>query len=121
MANIIYTAAGKKTSKKNPAILNLTIVGDNGETADLVLNYTKANGWLPAEDASTDALLLAASVLRHNQPWGNELLQKFINAHYVLKTSWNYDSALLSWMKHQAEWKFSHPMGTEIAKWVSAK
>jgi hypothetical protein len=24
-------------------------------------------------------------------------------------------------MKHQAEWKFSHPMGTEIAKWVSAK
>ena len=121
MANIIYSAAGKKNSKKNPAILNLTIVGDNGESADLVLNYTKANGWLPAEDASTDALLLAASVLRHNQPWGNELLQKFINAHYVLKTSWNYDSALYSWMKHQAEWKFFHPMGTEIAKWVSAK
>ena len=37
MANISYIAAGKKNSKKNPAIMTLNIALDCGETVSLDL------------------------------------------------------------------------------------
>ena len=117
MANIIYTAAGKKTSKKNPAVLNLTIVGDNGETADLVLNYTKANGWLPAEDASSRAVYLYCVYVSHDRCWTDTLLQNFINANYVIKTSWNRESSTLRWMECYAQWRYSLNENDEVIVW----
>ena len=44
MANISYTATGKKNSKKNPAIMVLTITTDNGESVQVKMEYTKKYG-----------------------------------------------------------------------------
>ena len=52
MATISYTAAGRKNSKKNPAIINLTITSDNGEVVEVKIEYTKKYGWTPSAETS---------------------------------------------------------------------
>ena len=117
MANISYIAAGKKNSKKNPAKLTLNIHLDCGETVSLDVLYKKGEGWLPAEDASSRAVYLYCVYVTHDRCWTDVLLQNFINANYVIKTSWNRESSTLRWMECYAQWRYSLNENDEVIVW----
>ena len=117
MANISYIAAGKKNSKKNPAKLTLNIHLDCGETVSLDLLYKKGEGWLPAEDASARAVYLYCVYVTHDRCWTDSLLQNFINANYVIKTSWNREASTLRWLECYSQWRYSLNENDEVIMW----
>ena len=117
MANISYIAAGKKNSKKNPAKLTLNIHLDCGETVSLDVLYKKGEGWLPAEDASARAVYLYCVYVTHDRCWTDVLLQNYINANYVIKTSWNRESSTLRWMECYSQWRYSLNENDEVIVW----
>jgi hypothetical protein len=121
MTTITYTATGKKNSKKNPAIMNLNIVLDCGEEVSLNLEYTKENGWMPAEDASSRAVYLYCAFVTNDRMWNNKSLQKYINCYFNSVTSWNKSAAQMNWVAAWGDWKYTENKGNEVIVWGLAK
>ena len=121
MANISYSAAGKKNSKKNPAIITLNIILDCGETVSLNLEYTKTNGWIPAENTSSRAVYLYCMYVTHDRAWHNKSLQKYINTYFNIATSWNKDASTMNWVAAWGDWKYGENNGAEVIIWEDAK
>ena len=121
MANISYIAAGKKNSKKNPAIITLNIILDCGEVVSLNLEYTKANGWIPAASTSSRAVYLYRMYVTHDRAWHNKSLQKYINTYFNIATSWNKDASTMNWVAAWGDWKYAENNGAEVIIWEDAK
>ena len=120
MANISYIAAGKKNSKKNPAIMTLNIALDCGETVSLDLVYTARKGWFPADNTSARAAYLYCAYVTHDRCWNDEILQNYINGYFNSATSWNKQAASLKWMENYAAWKYNENKGGEVIIWSVA-
>lgn len=93
---------------------------DCGETVSLDVLYKKGEGWLPAEDASARAVYLYCVYVTHDRCWTDVLLQNFINAHYVIKTSWNREASTLRWMECYSQWRYSLNENDEVITWNNA-
>ena len=121
MANISYTATGKKNSKKNPATIKLNITLDCGEEVSLILEYTKANGWIPAEDTSSRAVYLYCAYVTHDRAWNNKSLQNYINTYFICATSWNKQASTMNWVSAWGNWKYAENNGEDVIVWEDAK
>jgi hypothetical protein len=121
MANISYIAAGKKNSKKNPAIMTLNIALECGETVSIDLVYTARKGWFPADNTSARAAYLYCAYVTHDRCWNDETLQNYINGYFNSATSWNKQAASLKWMEHYAAWKYNENKGGEVIVWAVQK
>ena len=121
MANISYTAAGKKNSKKNPAIMNVNLHLDCGEVVSLVLEYTKKYGWMPSENTSSRAVYLYCVYVAHDRAWNDESLQNYINGYYNIKFPRIKESAQLRWFETYGMWSNSLGMNEKVLVWTEAK
>ena len=117
MATISYTAAGRKNSKKNPAIMTLNITLDCGETVSLDLVYTARKGWFPADNTSARATYLYCAFVTHDHCWNDESLQNYINGYFNSATSWNKKAASLNWLGFYSNWKYVKNNDAEIIVW----
>ena len=117
MATISYTAAGRKNSKKNPAIMTLNITLDCGETVSLDLVYTARKGWFPADNTSARAAYLYCALVTHDRCWNDESLQNYINGYFNSATSWNKQAASLNWLGFYSNWKYVKNNDAEIIIW----
>jgi hypothetical protein len=121
MANISYTATGRKNSKKNPAIMVLTITTDNGESVQVKMEYTKKNSWTPAAETSERAVCLFCEFITLDAMWNNKSLQNYINGYFNNATSWNKQAASLKWMEHYAAWKYNENKDGKVIIWSVQK
>ena len=117
MATISYTAAGRKNSKKNPAIMTLNIALECGENVSLDLVYTARKGWFPADNTSARAAYLYCAYVTHDRCWNNETLQNYINGYFNSATSWNKQAASLNWLGFYSDWKYIENNDAEIIIW----
>ena len=117
MATISYTAAGRKNSKKNPAIMTLNIALECGETVSLDLVYTARKGWFPADNTSSRAAYLYCVYVTHDRCWNDEILQNYINGYFNSATSWNKQAASLNWLGFYSDWKYVKNNDAEIIVW----
>ena len=120
MANISYIAAGKKNSKKNPAIMVLTITTDNGESVQVKMEYTKKYGWTPSADTSERAVCLFCEFVTLDAMWNNKSLQNYINGYFNNVTSWNKQAATLNWLGFYSDWKYNENKDANIIVWAIA-
>lgn len=122
MANITYSATGRKNSKKNPAIINLNIHLDCDETVSMKLVYSKEHGWHPALDSSSRAVYLYCVYVTHDHMWTNEALQNYINGYFNLANpTRDANIARLNWMGHYSKWRYNENNDSEIIIWGTAK
>lgn len=117
MAKITYIADGRKNSKKNPAKLTLNLHLDCGETVSLDLIYKKGEGWLPSEDASARAVYLYCVFVTHDRCWTDYRLQNYINAHYVIRTSYHREASTLRWVECYSQWRYSLGKDEVVIMW----
>ena len=117
MATISYTAAGRKNSKKNPAIINLTITSDNGEVVEVKIEYTKKYGWTPSVETSERGVCLFCELVTLDNMWNNKSLQNYINGYFNSATSWNKQAASLNWLGFYSDWKYVENNDAEIIIW----
>ena len=117
MANISYTAAGKKNSTKNPAIMVLTITTDNGESVQVKMEYTKKYGWTPSAETSERAVCLFCEFITLDAMWSNKSLQNYINGYFNNATSWNKQAATLNWLGFYSDWKYIENNDADIIVW----
>ena len=122
MANISYTAAGKKNSKKNPAIMTLNIALDCGETVSLDLVWNaEVKGWFPADNTSARAAYLYCAYVTHDRCWNDVALQNYINRYYNLKMPTRRDSTSVNLIAAYFQWKETLGKDVEVLFWGDAK